>query len=209
MLEGLEARGYAPGGGFLSPEGVFYLNIPKNGSTFLSNVLLDNGWEHHCIGDSSHLIKQAIVVLRDPVERWISGFATYATSWILGDAYGSDHFVKDFNSLAERLIFDNLVFDDHTTPQAEFVDQLPILMQTTYFQLSRDTVNHISQYLGKDIVVNDVFDNKSENHYDQQQISKFIRNRLVNRPELVERISERYINDFNLLDSVQFYNDAR
>jgi hypothetical protein len=208
-MQDLVRRGYLSGGGLLSPEGVFYLNIPKNASTYLSNILLSNGWQHHTLGDSSHLVRQSIVVLREPVERWISGFATYCSSWVLGPNYGSDHFVEDYNDLTERLIFDNLVFDDHTTPQSRFVDQLPILMHTTYFELNRDTVSNISQYLNCNLNVSVVDANVSEDHYDQKQISKFIRSRLTNRPDLIERINEQYANDFNLIDSVQYYNDAR
>lgn len=208
-MQHLVRRGYLPGSGLLSPEGIFYLNIPKNASTYLSNILRSNSWEHHTLGDSSHLVKQCIVVLRDPVDRWISGFATYASSWLLGLNYGSDHFVEDYNTLTERLIFDNIVFDDHTTPQSEFVDQLPILMHTTYFQLNKNTVKNISQYINYNLNISDVDANVSEDHYDQQHISKFIRSQLTNRPDLIERINEQYASDFNLIDSVQFYNDPR
>lgn len=208
-MQNLVRRGYLPGSGLLSPTGVFYLNIPKNASTYLSNTLLNNGWQHHTLGDSSHLVKQCIVVLRDPVERWISGFATYCSSWLLGYGYGSDHLVADYNQLTERIVFDNLIFDDHTAPQSWFVDQLPVLMHTTYFDLNKDTVVNISKYLSCDLNTSDVDANISENHYDQEQLTRFMRNKLVNRPDLVERINEQYSDDFKLIDSVQFYNDTR
>lgn len=208
-MQDLVRRGYLPGSGLLSPEGVFYLNIPKNASTYLTNVLLSNGWQHHTLGDSGHLIRHIIVVLRDPVERWISGFATYASSWILGRDYGSDHFVEDYNDLTERLIFDNLVFDDHTTPQSDFVNFLPNTIPVTYFRLDPDTVGNISRYTQQTLNISEVDANVSDDHYDQQQISKFIRARINNRPDLITRINEQYANDFNLLDSVQYYNDAR
>lgn len=207
-MQDLIRRGYLPGGGFLSPTGIFYLNIPKNGSTYLSNILLSNGWQHHTLGDSSHLITHIIVVLRDPVERWISGFATYTSSWLLGLNYGSDHFVEDYNSLTERIIFDNLVLDDHTTPQSDYVKLLP-QKPITYFRLGKDTVENISRYTQQNLNISTVDANISEDHYDQQQISKFMRNILTNRPDLIERINEQYANDFNLIDSVNFYNDPR
>lgn len=208
-LEHLRPRGYVPGGGMISPTGVFCLNIPKNASTFLSNVLASNGWQHHILGDHGPLVQQAIVIVREPIERWISGFATYASSWLLGEGYGSDHFVQDYNDLTERIIFDNLIFDDHTTPQSAYIDQLPTLMQTTYFRLDRNVVTSISEYTGLEIVVSDVDANVSEDHYDQKQISKFIRNRINRNPVLKDRISEQFKCDFDLIDSVQLYNDAR
>lgn len=207
-LQHLEYRGYQPGGGFISNSGLFYLNIPKNASTFLSNVLVDNGWEHYNIADRHRTITQHLVVLRDPIERWISGFATYASSWLLGAGYGSDHFVSDYNQLVERVIFDNLVFDDHTTPQAEYVSQLPPA-NIVYFKLNDQLVKQISRFTNSDLVINSVDGNVSENNYDQRQISKLIKQRIESDLVLKTKIIERYKCDFNLISSVQFYYDPR
>lgn len=207
-LQHLEYRGYQPGGGFISNSGLFYLNIPKNASTFLSNVLVDNGWEHYNIADTHRTVTEYIVVLRDPIDRWVSGFATYASSWLLGAGYGSDHFVEDYNELVERIIFDNLVFDDHTTPQCEYVNQLPA-KPVTYFKLTDRLVKQISRHTGVDLIVNAVDGNVSENNYDQRQISKLIKQRIDSDLALKARIIERYKCDFNLISSVQFYYDPR
>jgi hypothetical protein len=207
-LQDLEHRGYQPGGGFISTSGLFYLNIPKNASTFLSNVLQENGWEHYNLNDTQRAITEYVVVLRDPIDRWISGFATYASSWLLGAGYGSDHFVQDYNELTERVIFDNLVFDDHTTPQAEYVGQLSA-KPVTYFKLTDRLTKQLSRFTGSDLIVSDVDGNVSENNYDQRQISKLIRQRIDNDPALKAKIIERYKCDFNLISSVQFYYDPR
>ena len=82
-------------------------------------------------------------------------------------------------------------------------------MPITYFWLDKNTVKNISAYLGYDLNTAIVDSNVSEDHYDQRQLTKFMRDRLNNRPDLIERINEQYANDFNLIDSVQFYNDPR
>jgi len=207
MLEHLSRRGYQPGGGLISPLGVFYLNIPKNASTYLTNILLANGWQHHSLHQSSS-IKRSIVVLRDPIERWISGFATYASSWILGAGYGSDHFLQDYNALVERFIFDNIVFDDHTTAQSQFVAQLPAT-DITYFKLNKNIIDQIGQDLNINLVTARVDANQSENNYDQKQISAHMRQRIEQDPVLKARIFEQYKCDFDLINSVQFYYDPR
>jgi hypothetical protein len=207
MLEHLCRRGHQPGGGLLSPSGVFYLNIPKNASTYITNILLANGWEHHNLNERSSTQK-CIVVLRDPIDRWISGFATYASSWLLGPGYGSDHFLEDYNTLVERLIFDNIVFDDHTTPQSKFVEQLPN-STVTYFKLNKNIIQHISQDLNINLETADVDANISENNYDQRQITDLIRNRVDQDPVLKARVIEQYKSDFDLINSVQFYHDPR
>jgi hypothetical protein len=202
-LEYLRPRGYVPGGGFVSATGTFYLNIPKNASTYYSNILFANGWEHYILGQDTRLVQQAIVILKEPVDRWISGFATYASSWLLGHSYGSDHFLRDYNQSTERIIFDNLTFDDHTTAQAAYVAQLPADLPVKYFLLGDQTVEEIAQHTGIQIAVSEVDGNISENNYDQRQITKFIRGRLDKNPELRDKIIEHFKCDFDLIDSVK------
>lgn len=207
MLEHLRSRGYEPGGGLISPAGVFYLNIPKNASTYITNILVANGWKHHNVKNSAP-ITQCLVVLRDPIDRWISGFGTYASSWLLGAGYGSDHFVEDYTPLTERLIFDNITFDDHTTAQSEYVAQLPTV-STQYFKLTKNIIDHLSQDLNINLVVQPVDANVSENNYDQQQIVKLIQARVEKDPALKARLFEHFKSDFDLINRVQFYYEPR
>lgn len=205
MLEHLVGRGYTPGSGVISPEGVFCLHIPKNASTYLTNLLVNNGWLHTHINDSA-IVKQ-IVVLRDPVERWVSGFATYAASWVLGPSYGSDNFNSDFNELTERVIFDQLVFDDHTTPQIEFVNQLNTSLDTTCFALNRDLKKNLESYLGTELVSNEELDrNATENNYDTKQIAKKMAFVLSQNPLYKAKVVEKYRDDYALICRTNFYN---
>jgi hypothetical protein len=210
MYDSLVKRGYIPGGGLISESGLFYLNIPKNASTYFTNILADNSWLHYNLKDNARSVESFIVVLRDPVDRWISGFATYASSWLLGEGYGSDHFVEDYNDLTERLIFDNITFDDHTTPQKVYVDQLLNLNKhIEYFSLNADTIKKISRYANLDLNINEVDANVSENNYDQRQISKFIRQRIDQNVVLKTKLIEHFKDDYALIQSVKFYNDPR
>lgn len=205
MLEHLVGRGYTPGSGIISPEGVFCLHIPKNASTYLTNLLVNNGWRHTHINDSA-IVKQ-ILVLRDPVERWVSGFATYSASWILGPSYGSDNFNTDFNELTERVIFDQLVFDDHTTPQIEFVNQLNTSLDTTCFALNRDLKKNLESYLGTELISNEELDrNATENNYDTKQIAKKMEFVLSQNPLYKAKVVEKYRDDYALICRTNFYN---
>ena len=94
----IKETGYIPGEGMISPaRDIFYLNIPKNASTYLSNILLANNWEHWNIITDITTVQHSIAFIRDPLDRWISGFSTYVALHILGNGYGSDHFIKDYN----------------------------------------------------------------------------------------------------------------
>lgn len=199
MLE-LISRGYQIGGGMISPnKDFFWLSIPKNASTFMTNVLQQNQWEFDSI--SFYKNKDVICILRDPVERWISGFTTYCCLNLLSEHYGSARFLTDYNELFERLVFDNIVFDDHTTPQVDFVNLIPKTKNIIYLYANSDTLfsqfeNTVNQKLEYDIHHTD--NNSKENNYDANQISQWIKSRLT--PELEQKIKMQYNQDYHLID---------
>jgi len=199
----LESRGYVPGGGLRSQYGeMFYLNIPKNASTRTTNLLSLAGWSH----DTTNLFDTTIILLRDPLERWISGFATYASSYLLGYGYGSDHFVEDYNELTERIIFDNIRFDDHTELQSRFVDQ--VRGEKVYFKITKnktDLVNKLSEFIQHDLNSYRVFDNDAELNYDTAHLTKFFRDRVSANHELASKIKQCYNKDYQLIETVKFY----
>ncbi len=206
----LENTGYIPGGGMLIPSrDIFYLNIPKNASTYLTNILSLNNWVHWNILDNSSTIKKTVAVIRDPVDRWISGFATYAALHLFGPGYGSDHFLKDFNDLAERIIFDQIVFDDHTDYQVNYIQQIANY-NPVYFRYNKNIVTQINSFLGYDLNTSvSVDNNASESNYDTSQVSTFIKNLINSKPDLRARLVLMYLKDYEFINSIEFYNDPR
>lgn len=202
--------GYVPGGGMLSPDGkIFYFNIPKNASTYVTNLLKYNNWSHWNIIQQPIDVDNCLVILRDPVERWLSGFGTYAALHLLGYGYGSDHFVQDYNDLAERLIFDQIVFDDHTDFQLNYVQQI-INCNPVYFRLNQNLKSRIDSYLGYDLnSYADIERNQSESNYDTGQISKFMKQRVADDPALKTKLVIAHYNDYKFLSNINFYNDPR
>ena len=202
MLEHLIPRGYHPGGGLISPEGVFCLNIPKNASTYMTNLLLANGWNFYNLNEHP-TPSSAIVVLRDPVERWVSGFATYAASWVLGPSYGSEAFNNDFNDLSQRLIFDQIVFDDHTTPQIEFIKQLDKSIPTTFFALNNDLRTNLESFLKTKLEYpENLNDNATENNYDTKNVARKMEYILSQHPEYRAKVIECYCEDYDFIRSI-------
>lgn len=206
-------HGYLAGGGLRSPDKKnFFLGIPKNASTYLSNTLLVNGWHYHTLGDDSDKITHAMVVLKDPVDRWVSGVGTYITSWILGPGYGSDHFVENYNNLFERLLFETLILDDHTTPQVTFIKQLEQLLPgipVTYFKLDRYVIDNMGACITQPLTIAPVESNVSEDHYDQQVITNFIKERILADFTLKSKIVARYQKDYDFINQTQFYYEPR
>ena len=194
----------------LLPSGdIFYLNIPKNASTYLSNLLRENNWLHWNIRDNPNNIKKTLAVIRDPVDRWISGFATYATLHLFGPGYGSDHVLQDFNSLTEKIIFDQIIFDDHTDFQVNYVQQIAD-HAPVYFRYNKKIVEQINSFLGYDLNTNvSVDNNTSEANYDTKQVSNFMRDLIAVKPDLHARLVLAYHKDYKFINSIEFYNDPR
>ena len=204
----LMQRGYQPGSGMWSPDRMtFLLSIPKNASTYTLNLLRANNWDHasmvHVIQHSKAPV-DTIVLLRDPVDRWISGFTTYCANYILGPDYTSKNLIRDYNELTERIIFDNLVFDDHTEPQSTFVDQLTGQFSKKFVLITGDRkklIKDISNVTGQEIDDLAVDSNMSEDTQDNKIIADFIRGRIDNC--LKEKIFNRYYKDYEILQSIK------
>jgi hypothetical protein len=202
--------GYIPGGGMLSPDReIFYLNIPKNASTYLTNILKSNEWLHWNILENFAGIKTTIVFIRDPVDRWISGFSTYAALHLFGYGYGSDHFIADYNDLSKRIIFDQVIFDDHTDHQVKYVKQI-LDYNPVFFRYNENLIPQINSFLGHDLNTSSIVDaNKSESNYDTEQVSKFIKKQITNNPDLKAQVVQAYKEDYEFINSIEFYNDPR
>ncbi len=206
----IKHTGYIPGGGLISPNrDIFYLNIPKNASTYLSNLLLANNWLHWNILTDPVTVTYSIAFLRDPVDRWISGFGTYTALHLCGYGYGSDHFVNDYNDLSERLIFNQVILDDHTDLQTEFVNQIA-LHNPVYLRYNKSLVEQLNSILNKNLNTNVIVDaNYTDSNYDTKQISQFIKNKLQEKPELKAKVVAAYQKDYDFIRSTEFYNDPR
>jgi hypothetical protein len=206
----IDKNGYYPGGGMLSPDKkIFYLAIPKNASTYLTNLLKANSWTHWNILENPAGIEKTIAVIRDPVDRWTSGFATYAALRLFGYGYGSDHFVSDFNDLSQRIIFDQVIFDDHTDLQVKYAKQI-LDYHSVFFRYNQNLVTQINSFLDHDLNTNVYVDaNSSESNYDTKQISNFFTKQLIDNPDLKAKVIRAYKQDYEFINSIEFYNDPR
>lgn len=94
-----------------------WINIPKNASSFMQKILQDNGWREPDPSIRNVLLNSSIrklCIFRNPVERWISGFAEcFMDMPEIVDLLDNPAFIK----VVER----SPVFDNHTELQSAFV----------------------------------------------------------------------------------------
>jgi hypothetical protein len=221
MIPALQGRGFGHGSGVLnSTHDRFIINVPKNASSFVLDWGRQHGWHAALAENHSDTITEMIVILRDPVDRWISGIAQYINSYILSvhgpngpifpDEPTSKHdytmnarvFIDQYTDATERLIFDVISrFDDHVWPQNEIIKDVLPRIPRRYFMLDHDFEQNIQQYLGWQPVAN--LDRNQGSYSDNNaRLQNFFRDRLAQRPELHERLRRHYADDYALLSQI-------
>jgi hypothetical protein len=178
---------------------LMYVYIPKNASSWTKPNLKDWGWEffnYH----TDHLNKHALVVLRDPMERWLSGIAEYLTLY-----HPTMQF--PFNETAE-LIFDRVTFDDHTEKQVKFIKGLDT-DNCTFMMCNGDYRTNFSKFISEHLGDNRYYKYAYQHtSVDCPIRSRFKRifTRLINdEPKYLKRIQEHFAEDYELIRQIKFY----
>ena len=221
----LARRGYEYGSGMLGPNHFqFVVNIPKNASSFVHSWTSAFGWRANSINQYIHNIGEVIVILRDPVDRWISGISQYLNTYILsvvgpnGPIFPNDpitkfdyvmtaeDFINAYNQNTERLLFDVIFqFDDHVWPQVDFFKDLYPEKRRTYFYLDDKFESKLASYLNINTINElDQDRNSSLSNKNMKTLHDFFTERLILRPELKKRIIDAYCRDYELINSVTF-----
>jgi len=218
VITALARRGFGYGSGMVSPNQLmFIVDIPKNASSFVSDWTMQYGWRAAVAQSHEHRIGQMIVILRDPLDRWVSGIAQYINGWILHAksfydvSVGPDQnqqyldsasFIAQYNAVTERLIFDNLDrHDDHVWPQSEIIDGLLPNKQRSFFYIDHTWEDRLSAHLGIPKAKN-VDRNAGSDNRDQKMLQEFFRARIADRPNLRNLIQDRYREDYDLIKQV-------
>lgn len=182
---------------------LMYIYIPKNATSWTKPNLQDWNWEvYNYHTDTVVKNKQAMVVLRDPLERWISGIAEYLY------LHHYDVNPWEFTTHMINLIFDRVCFDDHTEKQISFLHGIE-RKNCIFFKCDENYRLNFSDFLNTQGMSNQYFkydlqhvsaDSKLRNDFKnlfKQQIEKHSRYR--------EAIEWYFDDDYNLINSVKFY----
>jgi len=178
---------------------LMYVHIPKNASSWTKPNLLDWGWEFYNY-HTDKLDKPALVVLRDPIDRWLSGIAEYLT------LYHPTMQVPFYET--EQLIFDRITFDDHTEHQIKFIegldtDNCTFMMCNTEYRSNFS--KFVFEHLGHNKYENYDYQHVSENSPDRKRFKQIFQTILDNNPKYVDRLKQHFADDYKLIEQVKFY----
>lgn len=207
-------RGMYLGEGLFSPDKkYFYINIPKNASSSIKNELTKLGWDFGHIREFPKA--QPIVVLRDPVERWISGIAEYLLMYHADiidnltrhDGYNALPILGQ--ELGLSLIFDTITFDDHTDRQTVFLNDCTFF-NCIWVKLDKEFNQKFSRLLN-DIGYENQFElsekeNDSDNSILKRDLKHLFRLILDKNHDRRKAIEEWFWCDYELLNKMEFYD---
>jgi len=178
-----------------------YVHIPKNASSWTKPNLLDWGWEfynYHTDG----LNKTAIVVLRDPVERWLSGIAEYFA------LYHKDISAPNDNKELLDIVFDRITFDDHTELQVKFIQGLDT-DQCIFLWCDEQYRNNFARVVAERVGANKYdryeYQHVSNNDHDRRHFKNIFKQLLDNEPKYHEQVQQHFALDYKLIKQITFY----
>jgi len=178
---------------------LMYVYIPKNASSWTKPNLQDWGWEFYNYHNDG-LNKHALVVLRDPVERWLSGIAECLTLYHPGFELNDTETVE--------LIFDRICFDDHTEKQVKFLQGLDT-DNCTFMWCDEFYRNNFSQfineYLGENKYYNYEYQHVTKNSPIRERFKNIFTQLIDTVPEYLSQIENYYDDDYKLIEQVKFY----
>ena len=211
-----ERRGYVSGTCmYHDPTGICYLNIPKNASTFLKENLIKHEWR--MLHNSARILRRqttnTIIVLRDPIRRWLTGIAQHITTNLFGKDFGSTHFLEQANDLVNRILIDQVAFDDHTEQQSWFIEEFrEFLVSPVYFYCDEHLNKNLDHWFtAKGLDYNlqqQEYVNVSENNYDNKNLVDYFQQLVYNNTMYEIHLAEYYQRDYDLISSVQFYREG-
>ena len=165
-----------------------HVSIPKNAHSWMLRSF------QYEPADQIHSSDRYLIILRDPIERWITGIATYCGN--------SRFFKQEFHSNRQpnwQIFFSHtLIPDSHSVPQAYFLQNVPP-QRRDIFTVSPNLSSEISQYLNCEPALPsfNVAANSGYHRYIIHSLTQY----LNSSPNLTSQLKEIYCEDYALLDT--------
>jgi len=195
-------KGHTFGQCFINRElDLMYVNIPKNASMFVRSNLpsIDKwAWENYYLTTRTNKI---LAVLRDPIERWLSGLAQIY--------YQTDFKESDMSNSFLRLLFDKVGIDDHTERQVLFLNDLDI-NKCIFFKFDDNLRYNISGFFKTEFNIDHDLTllqkiNASSEDIRKENIKNIFKKFINKNSWFKNKLLMYYEEDYKLLAQVTYY----
>lgn len=212
------AERFTVGGGMLSPDKSYVMiNIPKNASSYVGTWFNENGWSfidytHH--DDLISRVKTVGVILRDPINRFCTGFTQYLKSNIVHPPWNKtaqEFTIEDIKKMwpaIERIMADvAILFDDHTMPQYYFHESFLPNVTREYFYcndaLEQTLQKHFNLAVPTAKAEQDANITAVKSGNINRQILQLVKHS-VEKPEIKSKLMQILQRDYQKIMSTQF-----
>jgi hypothetical protein len=190
---------------------LIYINIPKNASSWAKSQLSTLECKYGNYFENPELVKKPkLIMLRDPIERWISGISWYMTLTFpdLIDQCEKNDVVR---STVMSMVANKIDFDEHTTPQTHFLQGIKF-NNTTFIKVESNSNacrKIFSTFFKDKLGITNSFDQSQARHVAaenpiQARWVNFFQSELGT--DLSKRLCEYYQHDIDLFNRVKFYD---
>lgn len=177
---------------------MMFVNIPKNASNWIRNILRYNGWKSTNYNRPNTDITgfNAFTIIRDPYERYISGLAEYL------HLYHNNKLVSDD---AFEILFDLITVDDHTELQSYFLNDVDF-DTTTFFMCDENLTENMNEHIFKKYnlkVTDDLLKPfyTADEFSPQYRLQWHIKSKIT--PAIEEKIKAHFQPDYQLIDRIR------
>lgn len=184
---------------------LFQVNIPKCASTWIKQYLaLQTGWLGDNFVENPSVVENmtALVILRDPMERWLS---ERPMRGLIGTSDVSKVDQYDINNLVDFLCSDNK--DQHATPQHDFISELNFA-QTVFFRCDQFLFDNFRAFVSDhnmSVIDYNMYQNASEKNSEYLQYKENWLTLYNNVPRVKHAFDTAYQKDYELFNTVDFF----
>jgi hypothetical protein len=178
---------------FDSIQDLTYIHIPKNSSSFAKRITENFEYSKTFRNASNYLI-----LLRDPIDRWVSGMSQLIQSDPITD-------------WTDEYIFEHITLNDHTEKQIYFLEYLNFekdLDKCIFFKVDENLSDKFigwANVLYPNISIHKTKLNTSQDVKGRIEIIKNLQTTVDNSPDLVLKLKKHFESDYELINRVKFY----
>lgn len=183
---------------------LFYVNIPKNSSSWCKKYLTlcskESSW-HGAGGHTTINVDQSvyenIIVLRHPRQRWLSQ-RPFCDKVIAGIS------LKEINQFAIDML--DVIKDEHAAPQVSFIRGVDV-SKTTWFECGSGLANNMYRFFEDKFNCTTRLDGRENQSHDTQEYQDYRRawKELYKNPTIKKVWDYIYQDDLDLYKNVNFY----